>query len=153
MKTLSVVIAVPLTVLAYNISMKMDSHNIDQLINGVFIALIVLAVVVPGGLYVLAYLRDRRLDDGGAVRPVPRQWGAPRFGEGARSNYPVLSAPHRAGALPTPGGAWGGSPWGASWGAPPPLLEARPEARRADAAGSFVVQQQQPFFEQQEEWS
>lgn len=99
MKTLSAVIAVPLTVVAYNITMKMDSRNIDQLINAVVIAVVILAVIVPVGLYVLAYIRHRvemeRMD--------------------TRRSAPRMNGPLSIDAVP------------AGWNSnPPPLLTAQP---------------------------
>ncbi|MCE7980326.1 MAG: hypothetical protein DYG89_03980 [Caldilinea sp. CFX5] len=135
MRELSFVIAIPLTVLAYNISMKMDSHNIDQLVRGILIALIILALAVPTGLYLLAYLRDRQRN-----HPFDRlpgagfsgnQFGA--FGTG-RPRHPY---PHPSHQLHGPAGYW--------QDAPPPLYPTQP------AQGSFVLQP--PTHFQPEDWS
>ena len=131
MRELSFVIAIPLTVLAYNISMKMDSRNIDQLIQGILIALIVLTVVVPTGLYVLAYLRDRRA-----------QW-APDSGWDRSMTRPQrdISARH------ADSNAWGTLPPTGYWHTTP-LPPYQPPAQ---PQGSFIVQQ--PLSFQQEDWS
>lgn len=82
MKTFSMAIGVPLSIMAYNITMKMDSRNIDQLINATIVAIIILAIVAPVGLYVLAWLRDRRrMEEMSTPRRLPSQaqqsWGQP----------------------------------------------------------------------------
>lgn len=104
MKTVSLVVAVPLTVMAYNITIKIDARNIDTLINAVVIAIIILAVVIPTGLYLLAYVRDRdRLNE---REPRPRQARpmAPGWNYGPQ---PWNSAPPRLTAPPTqPGGTF-----------------------------------------------
>lgn len=96
MKTLSAVIAVPLTVMAYNITMKMDSRNIDQLINAVVIAVVILAVIIPTGLYILAYTRHRgEIERVDARRSTPRMNGPLSIGAvppGWNSNPPMLTA-------------------------------------------------------------
>lgn len=126
MRELSFVIAIPLTVLAYNISMKMDSHNIDQLVRGILIALIILAIATPTGLYLLAYLRDRQRH---TVFDRP-----PHHGSRSWASHPYHAPSHQ---LSAPAGYWQDTP--------PPLYPTQP------TQGSFVLQP--PTHFQPEDWS
>ena len=136
MRELSFVIAIPLTVLAYNISMKMDSRNIDQLIQGILIALIVLAVVVPTGLYVLAYLRDRRAQ---RRESFGGDSGWNRSMTGPQRDISARHANSNAWGAPPPTGYWHTMPL-------PPPYQAPTQPQ-----GSFILQQ--PLSFQQEDWS
>lgn len=129
MKTVSLVVAVPLTVMAYNITIKIDSRNIDTLINAVVIAIIILAVVIPSGLYILAYVRDRNRMEG--MRPAPAR---------QRAYAMTQHAPD----------GWGyGAPPPQGWNSQPSRLTAPP----AQSYGTFAVQQPMMIDAQPEDWS